>query len=142
MEGKVYEIGGVKYTQKPLVLGQLRQLLSVIQDVAFSKDMSTLQIINILGDKLPAALAIILIKDGTVSLKDRDTAALSDELMFSMTTDQVMEVVGDFFELMPVNLLLERLGNIVSTWTEKVMVIGSKISPLSSPVETLPSEIQ
>ena len=61
---KTYEIGGKTYTQKPLVLGQVRQLLDLLANVSIPADATAVGLINAIGDKLSLAIAIVLAEPG------------------------------------------------------------------------------
>lgn len=121
MQEKTYEINGKKYTQRPLVLGQVRQLLNLLKDTTIPTDAGALALIDALGDKLPNAIAIVLNEDG-MSLKNRDISSLAEEFEFSVTPDVALEVIDHFFVLNPIASLLSRIGNMV----EK---IGTEMTP-------------
>ena len=65
-----YEIGGKKYTQGALVLGQLEQLLPIAEGVTVQGDSEALEVIRLLGDKISTAIAIVLRADKE-HLKDK-----------------------------------------------------------------------
>lgn len=110
MTEKKYDIGGKNYSQKPLVLGQLRQLLEILKGVALPANMDTLALVNAMSDRLPAALAVVLIPEGTSSLRDKDLDALAAEIEFAISPEQTLEVVEDFFDCNPLPSLLNKLG--------------------------------
>ena len=70
----VYEIGGKKYIQKPLVLGQIDQLIEFMQGIRLPVEISASSIIFVLGGKLSKAIAIILCEAGK-HLKDKDVSS-------------------------------------------------------------------
>jgi hypothetical protein len=110
MTEKKYEIGGKNYIQKPLVLGQIRQLLEVLKGVTIPANSDTLALVNAMSDRLPAALAVVLIPEGLSSLRDKDLDALALEIAFAITPEQTLGVVEDFFDCNPLPSLLNRLG--------------------------------
>lgn len=59
-----YEIDGVTYIQKPLVLGQLKQLLSLLQRLRIPADTDALGVIMAIGADLPDVLAVVLTEKG------------------------------------------------------------------------------
>lgn len=126
-----YEIGGRVFYQRPLVLGQLRQLLDkVLKDLLIpdSQDLAPDVLILALGDKLPLGLAIVLSEEGK-SLKDKDIEELAKDLEFSITAEQAMEVVVNFFDCTPITSLLNMFTERMSTLTESMKKqIGSENS--------------
>lgn len=103
-----YTIGGKIYTQKALVLGQLMQLSRLLSGVAFTASPNVNDIIISLGNRLPLALAIVLIPDG-VQVKDKDISAIAESIEYVIDPETALKVVNDFFDCNPVNSLLEQL---------------------------------
>lgn len=104
----IYGINGKRYVQKPLVLGQLRQLTEVLKGIAWTPETAFTDIIALVGDRLPSALAVVLVEEGTSPGK-KDVEALAKELEDALDVDTAVKVVEDFFTLNPVVSLLERL---------------------------------
>lgn len=134
-----YAIGDKTYFQKPLVLGQIMQLLDLLKDVSIPKNASILTIINSLGDRLPNALAIVLIPEG-ISLKDKDIDQLAKEIKFSISPEITITAVEDFFDCNPIASLLERFSGLMVNLKKKIILTGLKISASSSPEETSQKE--
>ena len=65
-----YKIGDKTYYQKPLVLGQIKQLEEFLKEFIIPGDLNVTTLMSIFGNKLPYALAIVLIEEGK-SLSDR-----------------------------------------------------------------------
>ncbi len=105
-----YIIGGKKYIQRKLVLGQVQQLLRLIDGVEI-KSPDTLGIIAALGDKIHKALAIVLIPEG-VNVKDKNIDEIAEELAFSIEPELAMKVVEDFFVCTPIVSLFQGLNSI------------------------------
>jgi hypothetical protein len=130
METKIYTyvIGNKTYTMKPLVMGQLQQLINIIKDVQFSGD-DIMSLMMGLGDRLPEAIAVIL-HEPEVSLKDKDIKALSLEIAFEMSPEQTLGIVEDFFECTPVSSLVEKIRETVEKVATKMSqtVSGSPTS--------------
>ena len=113
-----YEINGKKYVQKPLVLGQLRQLTGVLKGVAWTQGTDVADIIALIGDRLPSALAVVLTEEGASPGK-KDVEALARELEDALDADTAVKVVEDFFTSNPVVSLLERLRGLAGKMTAK-----------------------
>lgn len=126
-----YEFGGKTYIQRPLVLGQLRQLLKVLKNVEIPGDATALGLIEAFGDKIQDVLAVVLTEQGT-SLKDKNLTALADDLAFSVTPETAFQVCEDFFSCNPVSSLLERLTGAMGKITGTLPPIGLATSSLSS----------
>jgi len=120
-----YEIGGVVYEQKKLVLGQINQLIGLLKEVNIPAEATAMNLITALGDKLPLAIAIVLHKP-EVKLKDKDIKEVADEIEFEMSPELALEVIEDFFDLTPISSLLEKVGKTVEKVAEKMkMETGS-----------------
>ena len=132
----VYEIGEKLYLQKPLVLGQIRQMMKAIEGLVIPGEVNPLGLIPVLGDKLPLALAIVLTPEG-VSLKDKDIHSLASEIEFEISPETSLQAVEDFFVCNPVPSLLERLGGMA----EKISKAMSKETGLKNSSAPLPEEI-
>ena len=126
-----YEIDGKVYVQKELVWGQVKQIIDVLKGVTFPPNPTPLDIISILDERLPSALAIVLTEEGQ-SVKDKDLTALSSELSFKISLGVTMQVIEDFFDCNPTALLLERLqkliGKISNEVTQGILSTGSSSS--------------
>jgi len=118
-----YEINGKAYTQKPLVLGQMRQLMALIHDIEFDEH-SVGGLINAMGDKIHTGMAIVLIdieesekQDYAGYLRTRDITALADEISWTISPEVTMGVIEDFFVCNPIAFLLERLNGVMTKVT-------------------------
>jgi len=125
-----YEIDGKTYVQKPLVLGQLRQLLSVLKNVVIPEDANTITLIDVFGGHISEALAVVLTEKGS-SLKDKDIASTADTLAFAVTSETAIKVIEDFFTCNPIASLLDRLSGIMGERIRNLPSTGS--GRLSSP---------
>ncbi len=108
-----YQIGGKTYIQKPLVLGQVKQLNALLDGMVIPKDISVSGLIKLLGDKLPLALAIVLTEKGKHP-KDKDIEALAKELEFEIDADTTSKVVEDFFDCNQIVSLIERIQGVIN----------------------------
>jgi hypothetical protein len=133
-----YEIGGTKYQQKKLVLGQIRQMADLCVGLNLPTDSDITSWILALKDKLPAALTIVLTPEG-ILIKDKDLASLSKEIEFSIEPEQVIEVVKDFFDCNQAASLLNEITAAIKQITERINLgtpTGSTSSSVSSAEET------
>lgn len=112
-----YEIGERVYVQRKPKLMQQRQLLNVLRQskidfgaVSFEPSKAGLDsvldqllglginaILGLLGDAIPAALAIILCPEG-VALQDKDLSEIQQHLEANLDWDQEVEIAVDFFD--------------------------------------------
>jgi len=132
-----YEIDGRTYIQKPLVLGQIRQMMKLLEGVVIPSGVDTLGLISVLGDKLPLAIAIVLTPED-VNLKDKDIQSLAPELEFEMPPELAIQVIEDFFDCNPLPSLLERLAGMAEKITSQMKRrngTGLKNSSASSEAE-------
>ncbi|HSV27251.1 MAG TPA: hypothetical protein VLH60_05100 [Sedimentisphaerales bacterium] len=134
---KEYAIGDKTYQQKPLVLGQVKQLRDVMKGLEIPAGVEPTEMIGILGDRLPLALAIVLTERGK-SPRAKNVAELAGELEFSITPEQILEVIADFFSCNPLSSVLERLAGLMDNLgrTMATTRIGSQKSVSSSETET------
>ena len=138
MEEKRYEIGGKIYIQRPLVLGQVQQLLVMVEGTQIPADANMFGIVTAVGDKLFLALAIVLTEEGK-SPRDKDFPALADEIEFSILPEQTITVIEDFFDCNPLFSILERVAGMTKKFND-LMSIGLRNSAFSSAMETSPGE--
>ncbi len=136
MEERQYEIGGTTYIQRPLVLGQLRQLLKVMEGIYIPSSLDAMGLINAMSGNLPTALAIVLSPRG-VAVRDKDITALTTEIEFAISLEQIVEVVEDFFDCNPLPSLLEKVIMAAGSITKQLTPAEkSTVSASSSPAET------
>lgn len=132
MTEKRYDINGTTYVQRPLVLGQLGQLIAVLKDVSFAGN-DILNIVAGIGDRLPIAIAIVLVPDG-VALKDKNFQSATDDAMM-LDLEASIRIVNDFFECNPVQSLLHNLNGVAQAMSES-RTNGLATSSVSSPEGT------
>jgi len=135
-----YTIDGKKYFQKPLVLGQVQQLIKFLKGRKIPDDLSPFNVIEFLGDDLSEGIAIILSENGQ-HLKDKDIASLTAEIKWSIEPETSFEVIRDFFECNPIASIFEKLTGKIKEIVEMMMTGLQKPSP-SSVKETSPSEMK
>jgi hypothetical protein len=114
MERKTYEIDGKRYTQGPIVPGQLKQVYGLIEGLS-GLEVATADaagITAIIGDHLSGFLAIILVPEGT-KIKDKDVQALTAEFEESLPLAVALEAVEDFFTFNPISSMAERIKGLL-----------------------------
>ncbi len=135
MEKKEYQIGGKTFIQRPLVLGQLKQIVELVAGLRIPAESDAAGVAAILaeGDLLSRGLAILLCEPGK-GLKDKDLDALAEFMAENADFETTLGVVEDFFELTrpeSVFAKLTALGAKIRAKTE-----GSAPSSASSPEGT------
>jgi hypothetical protein len=116
-----YEIGGKKYFQKPIVLGQISQIESFLTKNNIPLGEGPEALIRFMGSKLSEGLAIVLQEEG-VPLKDKDLSKLADDLAFTVDFETALKIVTDFFVCNPTNSILEKLGGAIGSIKRAVMI--------------------
>lgn len=110
-----YQIGGVTYVQRPLVLLQVEQLTEFFADIQLPPGLNVIGIVKTLGDRIADALAIVLTPEG-VELDQKDLAASAAHLRKSVDIATAVRVVEDFLSCNPVASVFDKLtaaiGNI------------------------------
>ncbi|MEP9411904.1 MAG: hypothetical protein HRF42_11010 [Candidatus Brocadia sp.] len=135
-----YLIGGKTYIQKPLVLGQWRQLLDLLKDLKVPQDFDIREIVSAFGDKLPYALAIVLIEEGK-PLREKDIGALASQIEFEISPESTFQIIEDFFACNPMPLLLNRLSGMMQKLIPQDMTeTGLTNSASSSRMAISPNE--
>jgi hypothetical protein len=132
-----YQIGDKTFIQRPLVLGQVRQMITLIDGLALPQEFNPAAMINLLGENLFQALAVVLTEDGQ-PLAGKDLEALGRDLEFSITPDTALEVVADFFGCNPIASLLTRLSGTRTVIDAALGKIGLTTSSAPSPKGTSP----
>lgn len=104
MSEKEYMINGIKLTQKPLVVGQVRNLMKLLGDLEVTEDSNFSDMVEVLiNDKLRELMCIIFGKD-------------AEQINWLMVPyDVVDEVLTDFFALNP--RLTGRLKSLLANLT-------------------------
>lgn len=132
---KTYDINGKKYTQQPLVIGQVARLLTELKGVAIT-DISPLGLIAALGEKLPGLFACVLVPAG-VAPQDVEIDTLADELAYSVDTETALEVLADFLSMADLASLFARLTTMLAQANQiKGPATGAANSAPSSPEAT------
>lgn len=130
MEERIYDIGGKKFIQKPLVWGQVVQLFEILKGTEISTVSSPTDIILALGHRMPQALAIVLTEEGK-SVRDKDIEDIASFFEFEVDVSTVAMVIEDFFVCNPTSLILERVQKMIGRLAEKVPEAPGEISKTS-----------
>ncbi|MDD3847184.1 MAG: hypothetical protein PHC90_12615 [Syntrophorhabdaceae bacterium] len=133
-----YEINGTTYIQRPLVLGQIKQLSNVLENISVSMLTDETAMAKLLVNNISPVIAVVITKEG-VRLQDKDIEAFSGEIEFAIDAETVTRVVQDFFVCNPVASIYEKLSGMVKSirkGKEKQAETGSTGPASSSPAET------
>ena len=148
MPEKTYRIGDKTYIQRPLVLGQYRQLLDVLGKFQVPQPLDVRALIIALGSDIAQAIAIVLTPAPLwrrlirrwPSPRDKKIEALAAKIDFAITPEQIIEVIEDFFVCNPLPLLLSKLHTVAGLITVQAgEKTESSPSASSSPGGTLPA---
>jgi hypothetical protein len=122
-----YEISGKKYIQKPLVIGQFRQLFNLIKNtsIPYSSIDNASSLIALFGDNIHTLIAIVITEEG-VKPKDKNVETLAEELEFELSPEDSFKVVEDFFDCNDLPYLLKKIGDLVGKVTEKIKTEETK----------------
>jgi len=138
-----YEIGGRKFVQKALVLGQVKQLISVIRGTVIPSVISSQSLVIALGDKVSEVLAIVLSEEG-VSLKNKKTKEVQELLEENLSIEGSIKMVEDFFDCNPIasisGAMIGLSEKVQKAMTKTELKTPSTESVLPSVEETLPKE--
>lgn len=136
---KEYDINGRTFVQRPLVLGQDKQLLRVLDGIVLPEQLTLSSLLDALGERLCQAIAVVITEKGC-SPRDKDVGKLADELEWSLDPLLALEIADDFFVLNPVSSLLERAGRMIARLNGALAGLGtgSTRSSSSSPGATSP----
>jgi len=142
MESIKYEIGGKVYTQRPLVLGQIGQLVDALRDFTLPARANAVDLAMALDDKLPGLLAIVLGVEG-LPMQDKDITAMTEELRYSVPAETAIKMVDDFFVCNPIASLAEKTSGWMEILTAWILAkYGSTTSSSCSAAETSPDGTQ
>jgi hypothetical protein len=135
-----YTIDGITYEQRPLVIGQVEQLVGILQGVEFPAAAGPLEIVRAMGqERLMKACAVVLRVQGTARWWDRDLDALAEAFAWSMDAETAVRIVADFFDCNPLSSLFNALARMNAGITAAAAsLVPSPASSSSSAEETLP----
>ena len=131
-----YEIGGKRYVQRPLVLGQAIRLLEVIgaaQKLPETDD--ALAWLTALGEHAAEAVAAVLIPEGKAA-REVDWDAQAEEIRWGADMTTTLRVIRDFFACAPASEcapLIEEIKGHLSGLLTPGSGPGSPASPAETP---------
>lgn len=123
-----YEFGGKKFVQRPVVWGQMEELVDIIAKVPFKSidgKLDAITLVKSLGEYLLPALAIVLIEEG-VPLWERDMPSHLNFIRYNLPAETVLQVVEDFFVCNPTASFLERLAGMLNKVVENLPTEGEQ----------------
>jgi hypothetical protein len=95
---KTYDIAGRRFVQRPLVLGQVQQLLALLKGTDLPAGASSVSVMMAAGEKTSELLAVVLTEAGT-SAKDKDLEETAAHLRDNLPAALAAEMVTDFLSL-------------------------------------------
>lgn len=135
-----YTINGKTYTQRMLVLGQIKQLTEALAGVNIPAGAGVGQVAGLIGDHLARCAAVVLQPEG-VAHRDKDLAAMEAEFAEHLDIVTADQVIDDFFALTPAATIAKLLGRLRGMFVvAQVGGAGSMIPSSSSAAATSPSE--
>jgi hypothetical protein len=139
---KTYEIGGTTYRQRPIVLGQLGLLMPLVGNVSLDLTSTAAAIASGLTSALPRALAIVLVEEDAVSLREAMSpeiiTARAEALAWAIPPEQIIEVIEDFLEINQVSSIGAKITAALAEARSKMT--ASNTSSTASQAETSPAE--
>ena len=130
-----YEFGGKVYIQTELVWGQVRQLVATLENIEFKGDLTVPNLIQILGDALPTALAVVLTEKGQ-SIITKDLEALAEQLTFTIPVATTIQVIEDFFVFNQTASILEKVNGMVSKLLVEQKGLEEKMEKMKNIIPT------
>ena len=149
MPEKKYVIGGKTYIQRPLVLGQIIPLMSVLEGIVITR-LEAASILMALGPQLSRALAVVLIPEGN-DPAEKDVDALASEFERDMSFETALEVAADFLSFSATSSLFEKMSAFTGSLRATIQSVTSRMPPsttrqgqsetssANSPAETSPN---
>lgn len=133
-----YTINDKTYTQRTLVLGQIKQLTVALAGVNIPAGAGVAEVAGLIGDQLPRCAAVILQPEG-VPHKDKDLPALEAEFAEHLDIVTADKVIDDFFALTPAETIARLLGRLRGMFVvARAGGAGSTTPSSSSPAATSP----
>lgn len=140
MSASTYTINGKTYTQRTLVLGQIKQLTTALAEVNIQVGAGVGQVAGMIGDNLARCAAVILQPEG-VAHRDKDLDQLEAEFAEHLDIVTADKVIDDFFDLTPATIIAKLLGRLRGMFVvTRIGADGSTTPSCSSPEGTSPSE--
>jgi hypothetical protein len=135
-----YTINDKTYTQRVLVLGQIKQLTEALAGVNIPAGAGVGQVAGLIGDHLVRCAAVVLQPEG-VAHRDKDLAAMEGEFAEHLDIITADQVIDDFFALTPATTIAKLLGRLRGMFVvAQVGGAGSMIPSSSLAAAISPSE--
>jgi len=130
-----YRLGNKIFVQKPLVLGQLKQLSELLEEVNLSEifgqeRFDVEKFLKIVGKKLPRFIAIVLREEGK-PLKEKNLDEIEQLVEEEWTLEDALKVVRDFFVCNNPTEILQELADQTPQIKEKIETTLKKSSSSS-----------
>lgn len=131
-EQKKFIIGDRSFYMVPITLGQLEHLLGVVVGLTFPPTPEPMAIVQTLADRLPKALACVLVPDGQTPgavVKTLDAGGLEELAQFmrgEVSFETAVEVAAFFFDVNP-----------ISSISSKLVVLAKQIGAAKTALPTL-----
>lgn len=136
-----YEIGDRVFYQRPLVLGQVKQLISILKGFAVPYELTAQGLVFALGGQITEAMAIGFVEEN-IQLKDKNVEEVVEFLDNNITIEQTLKVVSDFFDCNPIVSISETMIGLTNKVKKNMtQAISLTESVLSSQEEISPKEI-
>ena len=142
MENKEHVIAGRAFVQRPLVLGQLQQILELLPMLEVPARVSVPGVVYMLTKNglLPRAMAIVLTEKGN-KVQDKDLNALAEFMNEECDYLTTLEVVESFFEQNRPELVFKKVAELGQMIRDKIpgLTTSSPISPEETSQKEMPS---
>jgi len=133
-----YNIKGRKFYQKQLVLGQLELLIDLLKDMGLEKGLTNIQILSVIGSKMPRVMAIALYEEGKSDIKI-ETKTL-EGILKKQEVDEIKELSSFFANSVDITLAIKVITDFfVCTPIGEVISVLARLIPAA---ETLPQTAQ
>jgi hypothetical protein len=132
-----YKIGDKTYHQRPVVIGQARQISNAIKGMSINYS-DPFSVINSVGDKIVELVAIVLIPDG-VELKIKNLDKVIYDIEWELSPELAIEIVTDFFIINPLSLISEKVTGAIKSLSKANPKAGEDFLPLPQ-AEISPNE--
>ena len=119
-----YQIGERVYIQKPLVLGQIKLITSLLKNVDLPKTVDVVEIVGAVQGVINEALSIVLIEESMVKAKPEELSEYfsANQLIdrgkyfeWYAGSDVLVKVVNDFLSCNPVASVLSLVRMLVTS---------------------------
>ena len=87
MEEKRYLIADKTFIQRTLVMGQWKQLGTIMRGIAIPSDLNPISLVTALGENLFAVMAVIITEEG-LTPRDKDISQLAVEIEYGVTPER------------------------------------------------------